>query len=93
MSYYLCAGSTNDVARSIMGTDDAQACTLNIIMGVTTHVDVCSIYSDDKFQQWGFNCQYGFAGNILSFRNRYKSVGKRGLEPAFVKALTKAKLR
>lgn len=86
-------GSTNDIARSVMGTDDITSASLYIIMGLLIPVDVCSVYNEDKFQQWCFNCQYGFAGNVLTFRDRYKSVGKRGLEPAFVKALTKAKLR
>lgn len=86
-------GSTNDVARSVMGTDDVLSAVLYIILGQNIPVDVCSIYREDKFMQWGFNCQYGFAGNVLTFRKRYKSVGKRGLEPAFIKALTKAKLR
>jgi hypothetical protein len=76
-----------------MGTDDAISAALYIILGRCTSVDICSVYREDRLMQWCFNCQYGFAGNVLTFRKRYKSLGKRGLEPAFIKALTKAKLR
>jgi len=62
-------------------------------MGSSTPVDICTTYDEDHFLQWCFNCQYGFAGNVLRFRKRYKALGKRGLEPAFMKALTKSKLR
>lgn len=90
---YFQTGSTNDIARSVMGTDDVTSACLYIILGRNIPVDICSVYREDRFMQWGFNCQYGFAGNVLTFRKRYKSLGKRGLEPAFIKALTKAKLR
>ncbi|XP_060598837.1 ceramide kinase-like protein [Ruditapes philippinarum] len=86
-------GSTNDTGRSVMGTDDVISAALYIILGRCTAVDICSVYREDRLMQWCFNCQYGFAGNVLTFRKRYKSLGKRGLEPAFIKALTKAKLR
>ncbi|WAQ94320.1 CERKL-like protein, partial [Mya arenaria] len=86
-------GSTNDICRSITGTEDVVTCTIHILMGWKSPVDICSAYSEDNFLQWSFNCQYGFAGNVLTFRKRYKKLGKRGLEAAFMKALTKAKLR
>ncbi|XP_052247823.1 ceramide kinase-like protein [Dreissena polymorpha] len=86
-------GSTNDICRSITGCEDIVTSIIHILMGQTTPVDVCTAYNEDKFLQWCFNCQYGFGGNVLTFRERYKKLGKRGLEPAFIKALTKAKLR
>ena len=86
-------GTTNHIARSAMGSDDVVGSVLCIILGKFTPLDVASVYKDDKFVQWCFNSQYGFAGNVLTFRKRYRSLGKRGLEPAFVKALTKSKLR
>ena len=76
-----------------MGTDDIASAVIHIILGKFTPVDITSVYREDKFMQWCFNSQYGFAGNVLTFRKRYRSLGKRGLEPAFVKALTKSKLR
>ena len=49
-----------------MGTDDVVTATLHILMGEKIPVDVCSLYTEDKFNQWCFNCQYGFAGSVLT---------------------------
>jgi hypothetical protein len=58
-------------------------------------VDVVSIFHKDKFLQWGFVCQYGFAGTVLKMAKKYNSVGlgSKGLEAAVVKALSKSKFR
>lgn len=70
--------------------------TLKTVLHSSGHfqpVDLCSIYTPDKFLQWGFNCQYGFAGQVLTYMGRYKALGAKRVDAAFVKALTKAKLR
>ncbi|XP_071101915.1 ceramide kinase-like protein [Haliotis cracherodii] len=86
-------GLTNHIAGSVVGTVEPISAILHILYGHKQHVDVCSVYSEDKFLRWAFNSQYGFAGNVLSFRSRYSSLGAKKLDVAFIKALTKAKLR
>ncbi|XP_025093865.1 ceramide kinase-like isoform X2 [Pomacea canaliculata] len=86
-------GKTNHIAHSVMGTADPATAALHIVFGHWTPVDVCSIYTPEIFTQWAFNCQYGFAGNVLKFMTRYSALGSRKIEAAFLKALTSSKLR
>ncbi|KAK6178105.1 hypothetical protein SNE40_012934 [Patella caerulea] len=86
-------GKTNHIAQSIMGTDEPVTAVLHVLFGNRTKVDVCSIYHEEKFQRWAFNSQYGFAGNVLTFMKRYSALGMKCVEAAFLKALTKSKLR
>ncbi|XP_059171531.1 ceramide kinase-like protein [Physella acuta] len=86
-------GKTNTVAHSVMGVADPVTGALHIIHGHFQAVDVCSIATPDKFHQWGFNCQYGFAGQVLTFMKRYKALGSKRIDAAVIKALTKSKLR
>ncbi|CAG5134609.1 unnamed protein product [Candidula unifasciata] len=86
-------GKTNNVVQSVMGVADPITAVLHIIHGHFQPVDLCSLYTPDKFLQWGFNCQYGFAGQVLTYIGRYKALGAKRVDAAFVKALTKAKLR
>jgi len=60
----------------------------------TSPVDISSVFHDDKFLQWSFVSQYGFAGNALALSARYRvSLGTKGTDVALLKALTKSKLR
>ncbi|KAK7108968.1 ceramide kinase-like protein [Littorina saxatilis] len=86
-------GKTNHVAFSLMGTADPVTATLHIIFGNWSPVDICSVYTTEKFHRWAFNCQYGFAGNMLTFMKRYASLGAKRIDAAFLKALTSSKLR
>ncbi|CAH1789548.1 unnamed protein product [Owenia fusiformis] len=86
-------GSSNNIAHSVLGTDDPVSAVLHIVLGHKCPVDVCSTYHNEKFHSWGFNFQYGFGGNILVFANRYSKLGQRKVEAAFLKGLTKSKLR
>ena len=64
-----------------------------MIAGHKISVNLCSIYHQDKFMQWAFNCHYGFFGNVLKYLNRYGLLGDKRLEASFMKALTKKKFR
>ncbi|KAL8601269.1 hypothetical protein ACOMHN_003213 [Nucella lapillus] len=97
-------GKTNQVAYSVMGTADPVTAVLHIIYDPVTAVlhiiyghwspmDICSVYTTEKFYRWAFNCQYGFAGNVLVFMKRYATLGRKRIDAAFVKALTSSKLR
>ncbi|KAK7498390.1 hypothetical protein BaRGS_00010344 [Batillaria attramentaria] len=86
-------GKTNHVACSVMGTADPVTAALHIIFGTFTPVDVCTVSTPEKFSQWAFNCQYGFAGSVLTFMKRYSSLGNKRIDAAFLKALTSSKLR
>ncbi|KAK3581636.1 hypothetical protein CHS0354_011135 [Potamilus streckersoni] len=86
-------GVTNHIARSVMGSSDMINAVLHIMLGNIQPVDICSVYSEDKFKQWAFNCQYGYAGNVMKSYNRLRNLGRRGLEMAIYKSMTKAKLR
>ncbi|XP_076439472.1 uncharacterized protein LOC143279336 [Babylonia areolata] len=86
-------GKTNQVAGSVMGTIDPITAALHIVYGHWSPMDVCSVFSLDKFHCWAFNCQYGFAGNVLLFMKRYATLGRKRIDAAFMKALTSSKLR
>ncbi|XP_041367331.1 ceramide kinase-like protein [Gigantopelta aegis] len=86
-------GNTNHIVHSTTGCDDPITATLHIIYGHSVSVDVCSVCTEHKFLQWAFNSQYGFPASVLSFMDRYKALGSTKLDVAFIKALTKAKLR
>ncbi|VDI78604.1 ceramide kinase-like protein [Mytilus galloprovincialis] len=88
-------GTTNQAAKSVLGQLDPVSAAINIILGRTAAVDVISIFHKDKFLQWGFICQYGFAGNVLKLAKKYNRVGlgSKGLDAAVVKALSKSKFR
>ncbi|XP_052091884.1 ceramide kinase-like protein [Mytilus californianus] len=88
-------GTTNQAAKSVLGQLDPVSAAINIILGRTAAVDVVSIFHKDKFLQWGFICQYGFAGNVLKLAKKYNRVGlgSKGLDAAVVKALSKSKFR
>ena len=64
-----------------------------MIAGHKISVNLCSIYHQDKFMQWAFNCHYGFFGDVLKYLNRYGLLGDKRLEASFMKALTKKKFR
>lgn len=86
----------HDIAASVPSSHGNYRLLLNISVyfkGHWTPVDVCSIYTPEIFTQWAFNCQYGFAGNVLKFMTRYSALGSRKIEAAFLKALTSSKLR
>ncbi|RUS88047.1 hypothetical protein EGW08_004213 [Elysia chlorotica] len=86
-------GRTNHVAFSLMGGIDPVTAALHIIYGHYQPVDVCSIITPEKTCRWGFNSQYGFAGQVLTYLKRYKSLGSKRVDASIIKALTKAKLR
>uniref|UniRef100_A0A2C9LK89 DAGKc domain-containing protein n=1 Tax=Biomphalaria glabrata TaxID=6526 RepID=A0A2C9LK89_BIOGL len=86
-------GKTNDIAQSVMGVADAVTATLHIIHGNFQDVDICSVYTPERFHQWAFNCQYGFTGQVLTFMKKYKTLGSKRIDAAVIKALTKSKMR
>ncbi|GFO42066.1 ceramide kinase-like protein [Plakobranchus ocellatus] len=86
-------GRTNHVAFSLMGANDIMTGVLHIMYGHFQPVDVCSIITPEKICRWGFNSQYGFAGQVLTYLHRYKALGSKRVDAATIKALTKAKLR
>ncbi|GFS14015.1 ceramide kinase-like protein [Elysia marginata] len=86
-------GRTNHVAFSLMGVNDPVTGALHIIYGNYQPVDVCSMITPEKVCRWGFNSQYGFAGQVLTYLKRYKALGSKRIDAAIIKALTKAKLR
>ncbi|KAK3791075.1 hypothetical protein RRG08_010479 [Elysia crispata] len=86
-------GRINHVAFSLMGVADPITGVLHIIYGNYQPVDVCSIITPEKVCHWGFNCQYGFAGQVLTYLKRYKALGSKRIDASLIKALTKAKLR
>lgn len=86
-------GRTNHVAFSLMGVNDPVTGALHIILGNYQPVDVCSIMTPEKVCRWGFNSQYGFAGQVLTYLRRYKALGSKRVDASIIKALTKAKLR
>ncbi|XP_033762844.1 ceramide kinase-like protein [Pecten maximus] len=87
-------GTTNQVAGSLLGLSDTVTATIHMILGNYRQVDISSVYHGEKLLKWSFISQYGFAGNILSMYERYKTkLGAKGLDAAVLKALTKSKLR
>ncbi|KAJ8314270.1 hypothetical protein KUTeg_008831 [Tegillarca granosa] len=87
-------GMTNQTARSVIGISDPETAAIHIILGNKMQVDISSVFCEDKLVKWSFISQYGFGGNVLSLSNRYQSLpGSKALDAAFVKALTKSKLR
>ncbi|KAH9489706.1 hypothetical protein Btru_037467 [Bulinus truncatus] len=86
-------GKTNDIAQSVMGVADPVTAVLHIIHGHFQPVDVCSVYTSEKFHQWAFHCQYGFSGQVLSMTKKFKALGSKRIDAAVVKSLTKSKFR
>lgn len=86
-------GSTNHIARSVMGLADPITAVLYILLGYNVPVDVCSVFSEDKLLQWNFACQYGFGANALQYANKYRrSLLPKSVDAAIYKASTKKKL-
>ncbi|GAB1600172.1 ceramide kinase-like [Argonauta hians] len=87
-------GTTNHIAQSVIGTCDPVTAAIHITLGHYRHVDLCSVHHDRLLYKWVFNSQYGFAGNVLTFAERYRSVLRsKKMEGGFLKALTQSKLR
>ncbi|CAI9726761.1 kinase [Octopus vulgaris] len=87
-------GTTNHIAQSVIGTCDPVTAAIHISLGHYRYVDLCSVHHDGLLYKWVFNSQYGFAGNVLTFAERYKSVLRsKKMEGGFLKALTQSKLR
>lgn len=67
---------------------------LFLLLGHFRYVDLCSVHHEGQFYKWAFNSQYGFAGNVLAYADRYRSVlQSKKMEGGFLKALTMSKLR
>ncbi|CAE1297288.1 CERKL [Acanthosepion pharaonis] len=87
-------GTTNQIAHSVLGTCDVVTAALHIVLGHFRYVDLCSVHHEGQFYKWAFNSQYGFAGNVLAYADRYRSVlQSKKMEGGFLKALTMSKLR
>lgn len=87
-------GTTNQIAHSVLGTCDLVTAALHIVLGHYRYVDLCSVHHGGQFYKWAFNSQYGFAGNVLAYAERYRSVlQSKKMEGGFLKALTLSKLR
>ncbi|XP_052094845.1 ceramide kinase-like [Mytilus californianus] len=68
------AGSTDCIVYTTAGTNDPVTSALHIILGDNVGLDVCSIYSNDKFQRYSVSMlAYGYYGDILldSEKNRW----------------------
>ena len=86
-------GVVNQIAYSVMGTNDPVTAAIHIILGHRHNTDICSVWVEDKLEMWSFNCHYGYFGNTLTFASRYVQLGSRMFDAAFVKALSKSKLQ
>ncbi|XP_078320681.1 ceramide kinase-like protein [Crassostrea virginica] len=86
-------GSSNHIARSIMGLADPITAVLYILLGYNMPVDVCSVFSEDKLLQWNFACQYGFGANALQYAYKYRrNLLPKSVDAAIYKASSKKKL-
>ncbi|XP_064647971.1 ceramide kinase-like isoform X2 [Lineus longissimus] len=85
-------GTTNSIAHSVMGTEDVYTAMVHMIMGHKRTVDISAAFCQEEFHHWVFHSQYGFHGNVLKYKKRYKSVGPKAMEAAYIKSLTRAKL-
>ncbi|CAG2194466.1 CERK [Mytilus edulis] len=60
------AGSTDCIVYTTAGTNDPVTSALHIILGDNVGLDVCSIYSNSKFQRYSVSMlAYGYYGDIL----------------------------
>ncbi|XP_048755336.2 ceramide kinase-like protein [Ostrea edulis] len=87
-------GTTNQIARSVIGLADPITAVLYILLGYSVPVDVCSIFSDDKLIQWNFACQYGFGANALRYANNFRNnLLPKSIDASIFKAASKKKLK
>ncbi|XP_062581294.1 ceramide kinase-like protein [Saccostrea cucullata] len=86
-------GTTNHIARSVMGLADPITAVLYILLGYSVPVDVCSVFSEDKLVRWNFACQYGFGANALRYANNFRhNLLPKSIDAAIYKASSKKKL-
>ncbi|XP_077996630.1 ceramide kinase-like protein isoform X2 [Glandiceps talaboti] len=68
-------GPLDLLSYSVHGTNNPVTAALHVMFGDIQPVDVCSIYQDGRFQQFGFTAMYGFHSDSICTANKKPWLG------------------
>ncbi|EDO43299.1 predicted protein, partial [Nematostella vectensis] len=85
------AGSTDVIAFSGLGTNDPTTAAINIALGPSQSLDICSLESANRLVRFAFSLAYGFLGDVLKSSEQSRWLGPKRYKWAAVKRMCRLK--